>query len=76
MSLQYIRDYYKVSAWRGGKVVWNALDGVSEPRRGRIVGSSGPHLKILFEFRKYPTVVHPTDPGLTYLPKEKSRARR
>jgi len=57
MSIQYIRDYYKVPAKVGGQVIYS---GDQFPRTGKIIGTDGPHLRIRLDGDKHPQNFHPT----------------
>ncbi len=57
MSMQYIRDYYKVPATRGARVRWA---GMTETREGTIVGSRGAHLRVRFDGSVVIHTMHPT----------------
>src|SRR6185312_12026274 len=54
MSIQYIRDYYKVPAKVGGKVIAYGKPGV-------ITGTNGPYLMIRYDGSKHARPHHPTD---------------
>ena len=56
--LQYVRDYYKVPAYKGVKVTAYGKSGV-------ITGASGPHVSIRLEGEKSARPYHPTD-GIVY----------
>jgi len=56
--LEYIRNYYRVTAVVGRVVYAGA-------RRGVVTGASGPHVKIHLDGDRHPGVYHPTD-GLTW----------
>lgn len=53
MSAKYVRDYYKVPAKRGMRVVANG-------KPGTIIGFSGAHLRIRLDGEKYAGNWHPT----------------
>ena len=53
MSMQYIRDYYKIPAKRGGRV---EFDG----RPGTIMSSNGAKLRIKLDGDTYSRLYHPT----------------
>lgn len=53
MSMDYIRNYYKVHAKRGMKVIANDSTGV-------IIGVRGAHLIIHLEGEKNSRIYHPT----------------
>jgi len=59
MSLQYIRQHYKVPAKRGDKVLAKTPSG--ELTYGTIIGASGPHLKVRFFGEDRVCIFHPTD---------------
>lgn len=59
MSMQYIRDTYKVPAKRGGKVRY--LNGLSPfGKKGTIIGSKGAYIKIRFDNDDRTHIFHPT----------------
>lgn len=58
--MNYIRHYYKVPARRGGLVKF-------EGQYGRIIGTSGPHLRVRFRDLDATKVLHPKESGLEYL---------
>jgi hypothetical protein len=60
MSLEYIREYYKVPAFKGHKISYRGKPGV-------IIGASGPHVKIRLDGEKSSGAYHPTDDDLTYV---------
>ena len=60
MSLEYIQEYYGVPAKKGGKVTYKGVP-------GKIVGYSGPHIKIKLEGESKGRPYHPKDPDLVYL---------
>lgn len=53
MSLEYIRQYYGVPAWKGAVVFYRG-------KRGEITGASGPHLTIRLDGEKHSNPYHPT----------------
>lgn len=59
MSLEYIRNTYRVPAWRGGRVTYRG-----QPRI--ITGANGPHVAIRLDGAKHALPYHPTDPDLVY----------
>lgn len=65
MSLQYIRDTYGVPAKRGGKVHYAPNQSGGVYWHGRITGSHGGNLRIVFG-PDHRMIVHPTDERLTY----------
>jgi hypothetical protein len=65
MSMEYIREFYKVPAKRGAKVEYLASDG--ELIEATIVGSSGAYLLVKLGNNKHTSRMHPTW-GLKYLP--------
>jgi hypothetical protein len=57
MSIQYVRDYYKVPAKRGGRIMFDGW------RIGTILSADGPYLRIRFDDRErksHVEYVHPT----------------
>lgn len=62
MSMKYIRDYYKVPAKRGGRVLVNGWG-------GRIISAVGSYLKIRLDkqLSSYANLYHPTDERLQYV---------
>jgi hypothetical protein len=64
MSLKYIQEQYKVPARVGTRIKYMG-------RLGVIVGSRGPHLRILLDGEKLSGVYHPTW-KIEYLPTEDS----
>lgn len=59
MSLEYIREHYKVPAKLGMTVI-------AQRRRGTIVGAKGSYLEIKMESEKNNLLFHPTD-GIKYI---------
>lgn len=57
MSLQYIRDYYKVPAKRGCKVKYN---GDGRGRVGRITSAEGNRIRVSFDGTRMRYILHPT----------------
>ncbi|WP_109527219.1 MULTISPECIES: hypothetical protein [Nocardia] len=57
MSMQYVRDYYKVPAKRGGRVRYT---GDKEPRLGTITAARGGGLRIRLDGDKWAMPFHPT----------------
>lgn len=53
MSMEYIRDYYKVPAKRGRKVIVIGKLGI-------ITGSKGAYLRVRLEGEKGSSLYHPT----------------
>lgn len=72
MSLPYIRNYYGVAAWRGGRIVWTSPDGKRHP--GTITGAYRAYLRvwldenamILPKKNRRSILLHPTD-NIRYL---------
>lgn len=58
-SLQYVRDYYNVPAYKGVRVNVYGKSGV-------ITGGDGSYVKIRLDGAKHAGNYHPTD-GVTYL---------
>ncbi len=59
MSLQYVRDYYKVPAIKGAAVTYRG-------KPGTITGASGPHVMIRLDGEKHARPYHPKDNDLVY----------
>lgn len=57
MSMDYIRDTYRVPAKRGGKVIYH---GEGQPQHGTITGTHGAHLLIVLDGEATPRKFHPT----------------
>jgi hypothetical protein len=55
--MNYIRQYYKVPAKRGGRVRYT---GGSEPRLGTIKSARGGYLNIQLDGDKFASTFHPT----------------
>lgn len=53
MSMQYIRDYYRVPVKRGIRVCVNG-------KPGRITSARGAHIMVRFDDKKYSIPCHPT----------------
>ena len=53
MGLKYIRDYYKVPAYRGTKVFFNG-------REGKITSAYHGNLRVKFPDKKNTQIIHPT----------------
>ena len=64
MSMEYIRDTYKVPAKVGGRVEYT---GRETPSTGTIKGADGAHLCILLDGEKHTKNFHPTW-KMRYLP--------
>jgi hypothetical protein len=58
MSLDYIRDHYRVPAQLEGRIRFTWLGWMGDPV-GTIVGAAGPHLRVLFDSGELGTL-HPT----------------
>lgn len=63
MSMDYIRDTYRVPAQVGGRVLYT---GDEPPRHGTITGTRNQYLAIRLDGEKAPRSYHPTW-ELTYL---------
>jgi len=63
MSLEYIRDYYRVPARVGGRVKYT---GGKQPQYGTIVDASGQYLVIRLDGEAHELSYHPTW-EITYL---------
>lgn len=59
MSMEYVRNFYRVPAKRGRLVTYNGSP-------GRIT-SADSRIRVLFDGEKHPLIIHPTDEGLVYL---------
>lgn len=57
MTMQYIRDTYKVPAKRGGRVIYQ---GNGKDAKGVITGSDGARLRIRLDGDKHSCIFHPT----------------
>lgn len=57
MSIAWIRNNYGVPAKRGGRVEYA---GRGTPMLGTIVGTNGPHLRIVLDGEKHVMPYHPT----------------
>jgi hypothetical protein len=55
--MERIRDYYKVPAKRGGKIIYSG-DGV--PKKGTIKSAKSGRLRVLLEGYKHLVTLHPT----------------
>ena len=64
MSMDYIRDTYKVTAKPGGRVEYA---GSGKPKYGTIKSADGAHLRILLDGEKLTRKFHPTW-EMRYLP--------
>ncbi|MQB00525.1 MAG: hypothetical protein GEU78_09580 [Actinobacteria bacterium] len=50
MSMQYIRDYYKVPAKRGGRILYTyGGELIGQPGEGTIVGAKDQYLRVRFD---------------------------
>lgn len=58
MSMQYVRNYYGVPAFRGQTVTYLG-------RTGRIT-SADHRLRVRFEGDNFSSIIHPTEDGLVY----------
>lgn len=63
MSLKYIRNYYKVPAFRGTKIIYSSSDGEAIP--AKITGSCGARLRARIKnhdgaYQRYSHIFHPT----------------
>jgi len=72
MSMEYIRNYYRVPAKRGGRIEYT---GGEEPRQGVITGSRGARILIRLDGDNYAAVYHPTW-EIRYLEAEPGPTRR
>lgn len=68
MSIDYIRDTYRVPAKIGGRVRYT---GDGAPQIGTIVGSRNAHIMVLIDGDAKPAEYHPTW-EMEYLPEESS----
>lgn len=59
MSLEYIRNYYKVPAKRGGRIRFDYYVEQGKQGDGTIIGTSGPHLQVRFD-DGHEAPLHPT----------------
>lgn len=57
MSMQWVRDNYRVPAKRGGRVRYT---GERTPQLGTITGTKGPYLRIRLDGERRPIPFHPT----------------
>jgi len=69
VSLDYIRNHYRVSAEKGTRVWFKYAD-----RKGTIVGTSGAYISVLFDGDDEPRQLHPTW-QLEYLETEEGGAK-
>jgi len=69
MSMEYIREFYKVPAKRGGRVLVNGW-------AGTIVSSAGQYLKIRLDGSRVVRQYHPTWRVTYYTTPNKARSRR
>lgn len=53
----YIRDYYGVPAWTGGRIIYS---GGHVPQPGTITGFDGPHLLVRLDGEQEVDNYHPT----------------
>lgn len=60
MSMDYIREYYRVPAKVGMKVSYRAGD-QKETKEGVIVGNAAHRLEVLTDGEKFPDIHHPTE---------------
>lgn len=65
MSLDYIRRYYGVPAWRGMRVEYCGSDNVR--RKGVVTGASHAYVRIRLDGEKHSRPYHPQDDYLIYL---------
>jgi len=54
VSLEYIRDYYRVPAKKGKIVIYKGKFGI-------ITGARGPHVKVRLDGEKHAKPYHPSD---------------
>lgn len=61
MSMQYIRDYYEVPAFRGDRVEYTPCEGSkdAEGRMGIICGAQGQYLKVRLDGDRHAGIYHP-----------------
>lgn len=59
MSLNYIRNFYGVPAFRGREIVYTGGSN-GQQRKGKILGSSGPYIRVRFDGELRPLLLHPT----------------
>lgn len=71
MSMQYIRDYYRVPAKRGGRVEYN---GDGKATTGTITGAEGARLRIRMDGEKHTGIYHPTW-AMRYLPEQAQKGQ-
>jgi hypothetical protein len=57
MSMQYIRDYHRLSVKRGDRITYS---GGTTAREGTVVGSRGQYLRVRFDGDKHIQTLHPT----------------
>lgn len=57
MSMEYVRNTYKVPAKRGGKVRYA---GFEVPKVGKIVSSKGGYIRVAFPGESRNVLLHPT----------------
>ena len=60
MSLEYIRDYYRVPAKLGGKILYAPDDDGYVQIEGEIIGASDSYLRVQLETDSDPVYLHPT----------------
>jgi hypothetical protein len=57
MSMQYIRDYYRLPVKVGDRVTYW---GGTTAREGTVVGARGQYLRVRLDGDKHPSTMHPT----------------
>ena len=59
MTMEYIRKTYGVPAQKGGEILFRKCEH-TQPRRGKIIGSKGQYLRVLFKGNLGVFILHPT----------------
>lgn len=72
MSMEYIRNAYRVPAKRGARVQYT---GEKRPTLGTITGSEGARLRIRMDGEKHTGIYHPTW-EIRYLPEQRTPAQK
>lgn len=73
MSMQWVRDTYKVPAKRGGRVRYQWTKRTAT--EGRITRATN-YVHVRFDGERQVYRIHPTDDALTYLPPNAHAERR
>jgi hypothetical protein len=60
VSLSYVRNYYRVPAYRGDRIEYDGGDPHDGPQLGTITGAKDGRIRVRFDGQKRPVSLHPT----------------